>query len=128
MSRGKKRILIVEDDPGMQKLVSFHLKDLYDVSVVSDGWDAFPVLNEDEPLDLILTDIEMSELSGLKLMEMLDDNPQYSQIPVIVMSSTIESADDLKLNYHNYYGCLPKPFVPAELYLKIEEAFFSKLG
>jgi len=66
VNNGRKKILIVEDDPGMQKLVSFHLKDLYDLKVVSDGWEAFTILNEDsDPQDLILTDIEMTELDGL---------------------------------------------------------------
>lgn len=129
VNNGRKKILIVEDDPGMQKLVSFHLKDFYDLKVVSDGWEAFTILNEgSDPQDLILTDIEMTELDGLKLIEMLDDIPEYRQIPVIVMSSTVQKNDELQLDFQNYFGCLPKPVVPAELYLKIEEAFCSRIG
>lgn len=112
----------------MQKLVGYHLKEHYDISVVSDGWDAIALLNSSEPQDLILTDIEMAELSGLQLMEMLDDLPQFNQIPVIVMSSSLCNNEELKLDYSNFFGCLPKPMIPDELYLKIEEAFVSKMG
>jgi len=124
----RKRILVVEDDISMQKLVDFHLKDIYDVSVVSDGWDAINALNQDLGFDLILTDIEMPELSGLKLIEILDDIPGLSRIPVIIMSSLICDSIKLDLELSNYYGCLQKPIVPAEMYLRIEEAFVSKIG
>ena len=118
----------MEDDISMQKLVDFHLRENYDVSVVSDGWDAINTLNQDLRFDLILTDIEMPELSGLKLIEILDEIPGFNRIPVIIMSSLVSDGIELGLELSNYYGCLQKPIVPAEMYLRIEEAFVSQLG
>lgn len=117
---------MVEDDISMQKLVDFHLREDYDVSVVSDGWDAINTLNKNLKFDLILTDIEMPELSGLKLIAILDDIPGFNRIPVIIMSSLVD--DGISLELSNYYGCLQKPIVPAEMRLRIEEAFVSKIG
>lgn len=124
----RKKILVVEDDISTQKLVDFHLKDLYDVKVLSDGWKAIDILNKGMECDLILTDVEMPELNGLKMMEILDDLPKINQIPVIVMSSILKDSLQLDLDLGNYFGFLPKPIVPDEMYLRIEEAFVSKLA
>lgn len=128
MRNVRKKILVVEDDVSTQKLVDFHLKDIYDVKVVSDGWEAIDMLNQGLDCDLILTDVEMPELNGLKMMEILDDIPGLNQIPVIVMSSILKDSLELNLDLSNYYGFLQKPIVPDEMYLKIEEAFVSKIG
>lgn len=110
-------------------MVGYHLKDNYEVTLVSDGWEAvYKLYNEDPAIDLILTDIEMPELNGLELMEILDETSGLNQIPVIVMSSLIGDQTSLDLDFQNYYGSIPKPIVPTELFLKIEEAFVSKMG
>jgi two-component system chemotaxis response regulator CheY len=107
---GKYRILIVEDSPTMRQLMLFSLKKLPDVDLVeaSDGVDALRKLPE-KKIDLVLTDINMPVMDGLKLLTMMKNNPTYKDIPVVVI--TTEGRDEdrkqgMALGAHDY---IPKP-------------------
>ena len=73
----KYRILIVEDSPTMRQLLLFSLKKLADAEVIeaADGVDALRKLPEHK-FDLVLTDINMPVMDGLKLLAMMKNNPR----------------------------------------------------
>jgi two-component system chemotaxis response regulator CheY len=107
---GKYKILIVEDSPTMRQLMLFSLKKLSDVDLTeaSDGVDVLRKLPE-EKFDLVMTDINMPVMDGLKLLTMMKNNPTYKDIPVIVI--TTEGRDEdrkqgMALGAHDY---IPKP-------------------
>lgn len=80
-------ILLVEDDPVTQRLVSQLLKACdYEVTVARDGREALAVLESCGPVDLVLTDVIMPEMSGLELLDSLHRGP-HRNVPVVVMSS-----------------------------------------
>ena len=83
-----KRILIVEDSPTMRQLISFALKRLPSVSIVEagDGVDALKKLAA-EPVDLILTDINMPIMDGLKLVSLVRSDPTLRAIPIVIIST-----------------------------------------
>ena len=106
----KHKILIVEDSPTMRQLMLFALKRLPDVDLIeaSDGVDALRKLPE-EKFDLVLTDINMPVMDGLKLLTMMKNNPTYKDIPVIVITTEGRDADrkqGMALGAHDY---IPKP-------------------
>jgi len=83
----KKRVLIAEDDPLINKMYKTKLaSEGYDVVSVSDGEQA---LNEatKNSLNLILLDIMMPKLSGLDMLERLRQTQDGKNIPVIVLSN-----------------------------------------
>jgi two-component system chemotaxis response regulator CheY len=88
MSKSKLRFLIVDDSPSMRQLISFALRRMSGVEIVeaSDGLDALKKL-PDETFDLIITDINMPKMDGLKLVTMVKGNPNYSKIPVIIITT-----------------------------------------
>ena len=118
----KRNILVVEDDKGSQSLIKYLLSDNYNVITAENGWEAVRLLKDKSDFDLIITDIEMPKLDGYGLIEAVADMPEYSSIPVIVVSSRIPDCASFRENLNNYMGYILKPLVPSELYFRIEES------
>ena len=107
---GKYKILIVEDSPTMRQLMLFSLKKLSDVDLTeaSDGVDALRKLPE-EKFDLVLTDINMPVMDGLKLLTMMKNNPTYKDIPVVVIITEGREEDRKQGMALGAHDCIPKP-------------------
>ncbi len=82
------RFLIVEDSPTMRQLISFSLKRFKGCKIVEavDGVDALKKLQGEE-VDLILTDINMPVMDGLKLVTLVKQNPKLRDIPIIIITT-----------------------------------------
>src|SRR5512137_1465007 len=85
--------LVVEDSPTMRQLISFSLKRFKGCRIVEavDGVDALKKLSS-EKVDIILTDINMPVMDGLKLVSLVRQNPDLRALPIIII--TTEGADE----------------------------------
>jgi len=85
--------LVVEDSPTMRQLISFSLKRFKNAKIIEavDGVDALKKLSGDK-IDLILTDINMPVMDGLKLVSLVRQNAQLKEIPIIII--TTEGAEE----------------------------------
>ncbi|MHB0968991.1 MAG: response regulator [Thermoanaerobaculia bacterium] len=85
--------LVVEDSPTMRQLISFSLKRFKNARIIEavDGVDALKKLSG-ERIDLILTDINMPVMDGLKLVSLVRQNAQLKAIPIIII--TTEGAEE----------------------------------
>ncbi|HUP65010.1 MAG TPA: response regulator [Thermoanaerobaculia bacterium] len=85
--------LVVEDSPTMRQLISFSLKRFRNARIIEavDGVDALKKLSG-EAIDLILTDINMPVMDGLKLVSLVRQNAQTRAIPIIII--TTEGAEE----------------------------------
>ena len=85
--------LVVEDSPTMRQLISFSLKRFKGAKIIEavDGVDALKKLSG-ETIDLILTDINMPVMDGLKLVSLVRQNEQLKEIPIIII--TTEGAEE----------------------------------
>jgi two-component system, chemotaxis family, chemotaxis protein CheY len=85
--------LVVEDSPTMRQLISFSLKRFKNARIIEavDGVDALKKLSG-EKIDLILTDINMPVMDGLKLVSLVRQNVQLQSIPIIII--TTEGAEE----------------------------------
>ncbi len=109
-------ILVVEDSPTMRQLISFAMKRISGSHVIeaTDGVDALKKLSS-EKVDLILADINMPVMDGLKLVSLVRSNPSYKEIPIIIV--TTEGAEEdrkraLSIGANSY---LTKPIQTQEL-------------
>lgn len=109
-------ILIVEDSPTMRQLISFALKRLRGVRIVeaNDGVDGLKKLSA-ERFDLILTDINMPIMDGLKLVSLVRSDSNYKATPIVVI--TTEGAQEdreraLALGANDY---ITKPIQPNRI-------------
>lgn len=85
--------LVVEDSPTMRQLISFALKRIPGSTIVeaNDGIDALKKLST-QKFDIILTDINMPIMDGLKLVSMIRNDPAHKNIPIIII--TTEGAEE----------------------------------
>jgi two-component system, chemotaxis family, chemotaxis protein CheY len=108
--------LIVEDSPTMRQLLAFSLRQLKDCRIIEavDGVDALKKLTT-ERVDLVITDINMPMMDGLKLVTLIRGNPRTKTIPIVIV--TTEGAEEdrkrgLALGANAY---VPKPIQPSVL-------------
>ena len=114
--------LVVEDSPTMRQLISFSLKRFKNSRIIEavDGVDALKKLSG-EKIDLILTDINMPVMDGLKLVSLVRQNAQMRGIPIVII--TTEGAEEdrergLALGANAY---ISKPIQSSHLIKTISE-------
>ena len=112
----KERVLIVEDNKGIRKLLALELKlHGYDVIVAGDGIEAMSQLKEGSP-DILLLDLHLPHINGLEVLTRLR---QDSWMPVIAISSHTEMGQKaLQLGADRF---IAKPFDPEKLVKAIKE-------
>lgn len=88
------KVLVVEDSPTMRQLLIFALKRVRGIEITEaqDGVDGLKKLSA-ERFDLILTDINMPIMDGLKLVSLIRNDPSYSKVPIVVITTEGASED-----------------------------------
>jgi CheY-like chemotaxis protein len=115
----KPRILIAEDHPLNQKLVSFMLKNKgYESAVCNSGTEALRML-EKESFNLVLMDIEMPEMDGITATRCIREK-LGSDIPVIALTAHGSEEEKEKCRRAGMNNYLTKPFKADEFYAMIE--------
>lgn len=113
-------ILVVEDDSVTQRLITYILENKgYSVTVAGDGIEALLHLGR-EDFDIILSDVNMPNLDGFKLLEMT--RQKGIKTPVIFMTSRIDPEDEaigFKLGAMDY---IKKPIQKEILLLRVKRA------
>lgn len=91
----KKRILIVDDDPGLLKTVEYILDWAgYDILTAETGEEGLAIAGR-EKLDLIILDVLLPGIKGREVCKELKDAPGTRDIPVIFLTSK-DSCDDIE--------------------------------
>jgi len=114
--------LVVEDSPTMRQLITFALKRVHGSKIVeaSDGIDALKKLSA-EQFDLILTDINMPIMDGLKLVSLVRGDEKHKDIPIIIITTEGAEEDKKKGLALGANAYLPKPIQTAELLRLVKE-------
>lgn len=114
-----ERLLVVDDEPDIAALVSFHLvKAGYRVSTASNGTDAIAQARHERPA-LIVLDLMLPGLSGYDVLAQLRADEGTRDVAVLMLTARKEEQDrirGLSLGADDY---LTKPFSPQELVLRV---------
>ena len=88
-----KRVLVVEDSPAMRQLIRFALNKVEGLEVLeaNDGVDGLSKLTG-KKFDLLVVDINMPIMDGLKLIDMVRKNVEHKDVPILII--TTESAEE----------------------------------
>ncbi len=81
-------VLVVDDSPTMRQLIVFALKRLRDVSITeaNDGVDGLKKISSAK-FDLVLTDINMPVMDGLKLVSLIRGDATHKDVPIVVITT-----------------------------------------
>ncbi len=86
--RKEPRVLLIEDDPVMVKLLSFALeKRGFEVKIATDGKKALDYLTSTEEPNLVLLDLMLPFINGYEILSEIRKNNLWKSIPVIVMTA-----------------------------------------
>jgi DNA-binding response OmpR family regulator len=116
LTMGSTKILVVDDEPKIRRIVTSYLIDEgYDVAEAHDGESALLVADSD--LDLVILDIGLPGIDGIDVLRELRSR---SDVPVILVTARAEETDrliGLSVGADDY---VTKPFSPRELVLRVK--------
>jgi len=111
---GKKRILIVDDEPDFSMIIKKNLeKEGFEVELAYDGAEGLAKVRSNPP-DAIVLDVMMPEIDGYKVCSTLKSDDKYSGIPIVLLTAVASLVTSTR--YSHYDGMsmeaddyLPKP-------------------
>ena len=118
---GKKKILIVDDEDDLRKMLKFRLEATnYEVIEASDGEEGLNKARFERP-DLIILDLMLPKIDGFKVCRMLKFDERHREIPIIMFTARAQMQDEKLGRETGADAYITKPFEPNVLLGKIEE-------
>jgi putative two-component system response regulator len=114
----KPVVLTIDDDPIILNSVLSALKQDYDVRPFKSGETALKFL-ENNMADLVLLDYNMPGLSGFDVLKILHENQRLREIPVIFLTGSVNSDDEIRALELGAMDYLLKPFKPRSLTMRV---------
>ena len=120
MSDPARKILVVDDDPDLLRLLTIRLKSAgYDVTAVASAEKALAQLSVTRP-HLVVTDLRMGGMDGIALFDVI--HRTYQTLPVIVLTAHGTIPDAVDATKRGVFGYLTKPFDAQALLMEVERA------
>ena len=118
-----KRILAVDDEPHILRLISFSLSSHgFEVLEATDGLSAVEVARREQP-DLVLLDVMMPVLDGYEACRRIKADPATSDIPVFMLTAKTQVAEQSTGKDVGALDYICKPFTPKDLVARVESFF-----
>lgn len=114
---GKKKILVVDDDPIIvETIVQALEEDEFDYEVISasDGFEAGLQVNHFAP-NLLILDIMMPDIKGYEVCKKIKENPETRNTKIIVLSAYLDEEKFKKMKEYGADACFSKPFPLPQL-------------
>jgi len=119
----KKKVLIVDDEPGVRQLVNRILSKSYAVIEARDGAEAVDMSLSQKP-DIILMDMMMPKVDGLTACYMIKKDEATKQIPVVMITAIgYDLNRKLSQDIMGADGYITKPFTPQDLQTALDQFF-----
>lgn len=114
-------MLVVDDSADMCRFVRDYFRGEYNIVTASDGEQALQCLEENDNIDLVVSDVTMPKMDGLELCRRVKTDLRWSHIPVILLTGRTgeqQEVEGLKLGADDY---ITKPFNAEMLRLRVKK-------
>jgi two-component system, NtrC family, response regulator GlrR len=119
-AKRKARILVVDDDPGLLRLLTIRLRaEQYDVEAMENGVQALAAATRFRP-DLVISDLRMDQLDGIGLLKELQN--RWPGLKVILLTAHGTIPDAVQATQMGAFGFLTKPVEKQELLDQVQRA------
>jgi two-component system CitB family response regulator/two-component system response regulator DctR len=120
----KLKILVIDDDPNIVRLIKFYLGKKYQIEAAKNGKLAIDILRE-KKFDLILVDMFMPQMDGISFLKELRKKLKLDAL-VIMVTAQEPTDQTMKIIIQYAYDIIQKPFTAKRLQLTILNAFKYK--
>ena len=109
----KKQVLVIDDNPDIQRLVQIILEELegWNVLIATSGIEGIALAMQENP-DAILLDVMMPILDGIETFKKLQENGKTQKIPTIFLTARVKVNEQEYLSSLGAKGIIVKPFNP----------------
>ncbi len=121
----KPRILAVDDNPNILDLLEIILCKDYDVATAANGFEGLQKL-ANWPPDLIITDIAMPVMDGIRFVNHLRKQPDWQKIPVLAITSFAAKYPEKSLQALGFHTVVAKPFTKQHVLAAVRKCFKEK--
>ena len=119
-----KRILLVDDDEAVRKVLRRCLEALnYHCVEAEDGIAALACFTQEQPIDLVITDNHMPNMTGLELLKTLREKFPSPSLPIILHTGNITDTLQEQALHAGAYAVLGKPSDIREIMATVERVF-----
>ena len=119
---GPRSVLIVEDSENSAATLEIALLGIPGLSVrlASSGLEALRILDREDGIDAIVTDLNMPRMDGFELIRRVRQNQRLSATPIIVVSADTDPGTPDRILALGVDAFFPKPYSPAKVRHKLE--------
>lgn len=117
-----KTVWIVDDDVMNLRMAEFILsQEQYEVVKLESGFECLRLLKKKTP-DLILLDVQMPLMNGIKTLEAIRADRETKDIPVVFLTASADTETVVEAGRLGVVDYVVKPFMPQELLKRVEKA------
>ncbi|MGC8670168.1 MAG: response regulator [Candidatus Micrarchaeia archaeon] len=120
------KVLIVEDDKNINKLMALSIGKDYEINQIYDGAEALPFVRKNKP-DLLILDLMLPHKDGLDICQTIKSDPDISNTIVIIVSAMDPTSNRFKSIKYGADYYIKKPFEPMDL-RNLVTLFLKKKG
>jgi CheY-like chemotaxis protein len=121
----KKKVMIVDDEPFILRVLKMKLEQGgYTVTTALNGLEAMKKMDREQP-SVVITDINMPQMNGRELCEILKKRQEKNPILIIVITSDIDKANRTWTEQMENTRFVVKPFSPRSILKMINNYFLE---
>ena len=120
-----RKVLVVDDEIHIVHVVTIKLRNSgFEVMTAESGQEAYELACREHP-DVIITDHQMPNMTGLELLEKLRDHGPTRSTPAVVLTTQAHDLSGEECQRLGIHHCMSKPFSPRELLREVENILYG---